>query len=214
YVDLAVRVVASVFYSVVGLVDAGDATGLARVGRAEGHGDRMVLPAARRVVAGDRSGRVVEDLNLEVGCAGRRLRVGGLVGRERVEGVGALALGGRVAEVAAGGAAGVGRRGQAVAGVGRPLDVQLDLGVPAARAGVADRGGDREGRAVGDLVGAGSAADRGDRVDPDGRVLGRVGVAGLVGRVVVEIGRASCRDRVGRRVGDVGVVGVDAGCRR
>src|SRR5439155_16311022 len=96
--------------------------------------------------------------------------------RERVEGVGALALGGRVAEVAAGGAAGVGRRGQAVAGVGRPLDVQLDLGDPAARAGVADRVGDREGRAVGDLVGAGRAAERGDSVDVDGRVVVGLGV--------------------------------------
>src|SRR5207253_5912156 len=97
----------------------------------------MVLPAARRVVAGDRSGRVVEDLNLEVGCAGRRLRVGGLVGRERVEGVGALALGGRVAEVAAGGAAGVGRRGQAVAGVGRRADVTRVIGSPSTRSDAA-----------------------------------------------------------------------------
>src|SRR5207249_10113598 len=64
----ALRVAAAAVDAVVGLVDAGDATGRARVGRAEGHGDRMVLPAARRVVAGDRSGRVVEDLNLEVGC--------------------------------------------------------------------------------------------------------------------------------------------------
>src|SRR5207237_7748679 len=54
----ALRVAAAAVDAVVGLVDAGDATGRARVGRAEGHGDRMVLPAARRVVAGDRSGRV------------------------------------------------------------------------------------------------------------------------------------------------------------
>src|SRR5207253_8388215 len=111
--------------------------------------------AARRVVAGEWSGRVVYFSSRGVHTTWPRDWSSDVCSSDRVEGVGALALGGRVAEVAAGGAAGVGRRGQAVAGVGWPLDVQLDLGDPAARAGVADRVGDREGRAVGDTAGVG-----------------------------------------------------------
>src|SRR2546421_4529274 len=65
---------------------------------------------------------------------------------------------------------------------------------------------------VGDLVAAGRGADRRHRVDPDGRVLDRLEVAGLVARVVVDrVGSEVDTCELRRRSEDAGPVLLDDG---